>query len=335
MLNRRIVLAKRPVGQVSPECFRIEEYELAPLPDGHIRLRSEYISLDPYQRSIIAGNHMGQSADIGDLIPGEAVCTVVDSTTDQYPIGTLVRAFCGWQIFSDHRPEELNRVPLGLSRPSLALSILGMPGLTAYAAMHQIANVKAGDTVLIPAAIGGVGAMAGQLAKLAGATTIGITSSEEKCALAKELGYTHALNRNSETLADDLSAVAPEGISIYLDLAGDPILTIAAQQLSLGGHVILCGLIQDYNGNHKTMGPPPGLWIGKRATVSGLVVYDYEHLRSTFESAYTALYEQGILKPSEHVFEGLESAPEAFCRMMLGQTLGKVVIKTGNGGMSL
>lgn len=335
MQNQKIVLAKRPSGLPTPDCFRLEEDALAPRQQGLVRVRSEFISLDPYQRSVIGGNHMGQTADIGDVIPGEAVCTVVESENDEYPVGAMVRAHSGWQVLSDHAPQALNRVPNGLSRPSLALSILGMPGLTAYAAMHQIAKVKAGDTVLIPAAIGGVGAMAGQLAKLAGATTIGITSSEEKCAIAKELGYNHVLNRNSETLAEDLLAVAPQGISIYLDLAGDPILTIAAQQLSLGGHVILCGLIQDYNGNYKTMGPPPGLWIGKRATVSGLVVYDYEHLRSTFEAAYTGLYEQGILKASEHVFQGLESAAEAFCRMMQGQTLGKVVVETRNSGASL
>lgn len=331
MQNQKIVLEKRPVGLPTPDCFRIENESLSPFPQGLIRVRSEFVSLDPYQRSVIGGNHMGQTASIGDVIPGEAVCTVVESENNEYPVGTVVRSHSGWQLFSDHAPQALSRVPSELSRPSLALSILGMPGLTAYAAMHQIAKVKAGDTVLIPAAIGGVGAMAGQLAKLAGATTIGITSSEEKGALAKELGYNHVLNRNSETLAEDLSAVAPQGISIYLDLAGDPILTIAAQHLSLGGHVILCGLIQDYNGNYKTMGPPPGLWIGKRATVSGLVVYDYEHLRSTFETAYTGLYEQGILKPSEHVFHGLESAPEAFCRMMQGQTLGKVVVEIGKG----
>src|SRR6056300_1097107 len=334
MQNQKIVLAKRPAGLSTPDCFRLEEAVLDTRPQGLVRLRSEFISLDPYQRSVIGGNHMGQTADIGDVVPSESVCTVIESESDEFPIGTVVRAHSGWQVFSDHAPQTLNRVPSALSRPSLALSILGMPGLTAYAAMHQIAKVKAGDTVLIPAAIGGVGAMAGQLAKLAGATTIGITSSKEKCALAKELGYHHVLNRNSETLADDLSAAAPQGISIYLDLAGDPILTIAAQQLSLGGHVILCGLIQDYNGNYKTMGPPPGLWIGKRATVSGLVVYDYEHLRSTFETAYTGLYEQGILKASEHVFQGLDSAPEAFCRMMQGQILGKVVVEVGNSGVT-
>jgi NADPH-dependent curcumin reductase CurA len=334
MQNQKIVLSKRPSGLPSPDCFRLEEEAHSPRPQGLVRVRNEFISLDPYQRSVIGGNHMGQTANIGDVVPGEAVCTVIESENDEFPEGTVVRAHSGWQVFSDHMPQALSRVPSALSRPSLALSILGMPGLTAYAAMHQIAKVKAGDTVLIPAAIGGVGAMAGQLAKLAGATTIGITSSEEKCALAKELGYHHVLNRNSGALAEDLSAVAPQGISIYLDLAGDPILTIAAQQLSLGGHVILCGLIQDYNGNHKTVGPPPGLWIGKRATVSGLVVYDYEHLRSTFEAAYTGLYEQGVLKPSEHVFQGLESAPDAFCRMMQGQTLGKVVVEVGKNGAS-
>lgn len=327
MLNTRVVLASRPIGIPTTDCFRVETAPVETLQKGLIRVKARYLSLDPYQRSVMAGNHMGQSAEIGDLIPGEAVCTVIESEHPYITVGSWVRCHAGWQSISDHSPETINLLPSGLSRPSLALSMIGMPGLTAYAAIHEIARVRAGDVVLIPAAIGGVGAMAGQLAKLAGATTIGITSSPDKCAIARSLGYTHVLSRHSETLAVEIAKVAPQGINVYLDLAGDPLLTIVAQQLAIGGKVILCGLIQDYNGESKTLGPPPGLWIGKRATVSGLVVYDYEHLRPQFEAAYVQLFEQGLLHPSEHFFNGLESAPEAFCRMMRGNTTGKVVIE--------
>jgi NADPH-dependent curcumin reductase CurA len=123
-----------------------------------------------------------------------------------------------------------------------------------------------------------------------------------------------------------LAAVAPHGVSVYFDLVGDPTLTTVAQQLAIGGRVVLCGLIKDYNGNHKTMGPHPGLWITKRATVSGLVVYDYEPQRAAFEQEFIPLAEAGDLVANEEIHEGLASAPEAFCRLMRGDNTGKVVV---------
>jgi len=194
-------------------------------------------------RSVIAGNHMGHGVDPGQVVPGEVVARVVESDDPDWQPGTLVRCQGGWQRFSDHRAGELSRLPAGLSRPSLALSILGMPGLTAWAGMVHQAKVRAGDVVVIPAAVGGVGAMAAQLARRAGATTIAVTSGKEKRRIALEtLGYDHCIDRVDEDLSEALSRVAPEGVSVYFDLVGDPTLTTVAQQLSIGGRVVLCGL---------------------------------------------------------------------------------------------
>lgn len=327
MNNERILLAKRPEGLTSLDCFTVDNTLVMPRQAGAIRCQTDFLSLDPYMRSVIGGNHMGQSVDIGGVIPGEGIATIIESDDPQWPIGQQVRCHTGWQLISDHSASRLTRLPEGLTQPSLALSILGMPGLTAFAGMCSLAKVKAGDTVLVPAAVGGVGAMAGQLCRLAGAITIGISSGAEKCRIATEkLGYTHCIDRLQGNIAEQLQLLAPAGIDVYFDLVGDPILTIAAQQLALNGRVVLCGLIQDYSGQVKTMGPPPGLWIGKRATVMGLVVYDYEHQRNAFERGYTPLVEQGLITGNESIYQGLVQAPQAFCDMLGGVASGKVVI---------
>ena len=184
--------------------------------------------------------------------------------------------------------------------------------------------------VLPAGASAGVGALAAQLSKRAGATTIAISSGSEKRRIAlEELGYDHCIDRNEEDLAGALSTIAPEGVSVYFDLVGDPILTTVAQQLSIGGRVVLCGLIKDYNGDHKTTGPHPGLWITKRATVSGLVVYDYEPQRAAFEDEFVPLAEAGKRAGNEEMHDGLEAAPEAFCQLMRGRNPGKVVVRVG------
>ena len=176
--------------------------------------------------------------------------------------------------------------------------------------MVDLAKVRQGDVVVIPAAVGGVGAMAAQLAKRVGATTIAITSGDEKRRIALEsLGYDHCIDRIDQDLEQALKQVAPDGVSVYFDLVGDPTLTTVAQQLSIGGRVVLCGLIKDYNGDHKTTGPHLGLWITKRATVSGLVVYDYESQRSAFEQEFVPLAEAGELVANEQMVEGRQQRP--------------------------
>jgi NADPH-dependent curcumin reductase len=325
--NTAVILAQRPQGLPNADDFALETLPLPELAQGAIRCQTLYLSLDPYMRSVIAGNHMGHGVDPGDVVPGEVVARVTESDAPDWPSGTLVRCQGGWQQFGDHDPAALSRVPSGLSRPSLSLSILGMPGLTAWAGMVQQAKVRQGDVVVIPAAVGGVGAMAAQLARRAGATTIAITSGTEKQRIALEmLGYAHCIDRVDQDLSEALARVAPKGVSVYFDLVGDPTLTTVAQQLAIGGRVVLCGLIKDYNGDHKTTGPHPGLWITKRAIVSGLVVYDYEPLRDQFESEFVPLVEAGELIANEEIHEGLAAAPDAFCQLMRGQNTGKVVI---------
>jgi len=234
----------------------------------------------------------------------------------------------GWQSHSIQAAAAVQPIAKELSKPSYALSVLGMPGLTAYAGLHILAQAKAGDVVLVPAATGAVGGTVGQLAKLAGCTVIGIAGSAEKCRYAREtLAYDACINRREGDLREHLDALAPNGIDIYFDLVGGEFLQIASERLAIGARVILCGLMAEYNSSTRAGGPPPGLWIKARAAVHGLVVYDFEPQRDEFISKYLPLVGRGALTVQEDITQGLEQAPAAFGRLMRGENQGKVLVK--------
>jgi NADPH-dependent curcumin reductase CurA len=326
--NLQVKLAGYPENLPTPEHFEVVESDLPSPADGQVLCETLYLSLDPYMRSQIAGRHISGSVLPGDVMRGETISRVVESRHPEYQPGDTVRCFGGWQAYSVHEVSELHHVSEEIQPQSYALSALGMPGLTAYAGLIWQAQPKAGDVVVIPAAIGGVGAVAGQLAKIHGCRVIGIAGSDEKCRLAvEELGYDVCINRKTEDIAGRLDELCPEGINIFFDLVGGEILTIASERLAIGARVILCGLMAEYNSETRQAGPPPGAWIKARATVYGLVVYDFEPRRDEFVAACLPHVLEGRLKLREDMSEGLAAAPEAFCRLMRGENVGKAVVK--------
>lgn len=325
---RQVVLDRYPDGAPVAEDFRIIETPLPEPSNGEVLCKTEYLSLDPYMRSQIAGRHLSGTIVPGDTMRGETVSRVVASRNPRLPEGALVRCPGGWRSHSLHPATQVSPLPADFPSPSLALSTLGMPGLTAWAGLHCLAKPLSGETVVISAATGGVGAVAGQLAQARACTVIGIAGSDEKCRQATQsLGYDHCLNRTTQALGDALRALCPQGIHVYFDLVGGPLLSTASGQLAIGGRVLLCGLMADYNGRERLAGPPPGLWIRARATVFGLVVYDFEARRDEFLAQALELYHAGKLRPWEEISEGLESAPRAFARLMRGENHGKVVVR--------
>ena len=325
---RQVVLDHYPHGAPVAENFRIVETPLPEPSNGEVLCKTEYLSLDPYMRSQIAGRHISGTIAPGDVMRGETVSRVVASRDPKRPEGTLVRCMGGWRSHSLHPADQLSPLPTDFPSPSLALSTLGMPGLTAWAGLHCLAKPLDGETVVISAASGGVGAVAGQLAKARGCTVIGIAGSDEKCHRATEhLGYEHCLNRKTRDVERALRELCPQGIHVYFDLVGGPLLTTASEQLATSGRVLLCGLMADYNRRERPAGPPPGLWIRARATVFGLVVYDFEARRDEFLAQALELYHAGKLRPWEDISDGLEAAPVAFARLMRGENHGKVVVR--------
>jgi NADPH-dependent curcumin reductase CurA len=202
-----------------------------------------------------------------------------------------------------------------------------MTGLTAWAGMIWQADVKAGDQVFIPAVTGGVGLAAAQYCKNRGATVIGLAGSDEKCRFAvDELGIHACINRKSEDVEQRLGELFPNGIDVYFDLIGGELLIQVSRKLAINARVILCGLMAEYNNAERSPGPPPGNWIGARAIVYGLVVYDYEHRRNEFIEACLPDLKTGKLFQREEINQGIESAARAFCRLMRGENFGKVIV---------
>jgi len=325
--NTQITLASYPESFPEENNFAVVETELPTIEDGEVLVKTLYLSLDPYMRSQIAGRHISGSIDIGGVMFGEVVAEVLESKSDKVRVGCKVRCMGGWQSYSKHKAEAVFPID-GLENPSHALSVLGMPGLTAYSGLIWQAQPKKGDVVVIPAATGAVGATVGQLAKQQGCTVVGIVGSDEKASYAlNELGYDACINRKTQDVAQELDKLCPNGINIYFDLVGGELLHTVSARLAIGARVILCGMIAETNSKDRMAGPSPAFWIKARAIVYGLVVYDFEPRRGEFIEACTELVNNGQLKMKEDISEGIESAPAAFCKLMRGENMGKVIVK--------
>ena len=255
------------------------------------------------------------------------VRTVQDSAAG--PAGTITRAFGPWQDRVFLPEQSLAPVPDDLDPPSLALGVLGMPGLTAYAGVRRMLRPSTGETVVVSAAAGPVGATAGQLCGAAGARVIGIAGSGGKREwLGREAGFHGCIDRRG-SVGDGLDALCPDGIDMYFDNVGGAVLQAVMERLALNARVVLCGLMDQYNRDDPPPGPNPALIIRARATVRGLVVYDHEDLRPQMEAQVGRRVRDGSLAFREEVFDGLEQAPAAFCSLMQGKTFGKTVVRVG------
>ena len=327
-MNKQIRLASTPDSVPEPKNFDVVEIELPDLQPGQVICETLYLSLDPYMRSQIAGRYITEAIKPGDLMRGETISKVISSEHPDFIVGDVVRCQGNWQQYSIHETTELTKQTDSINPSSHGISVLGMPGLTAYAGLHWLAEVKEGDVVVVPAATGAVGSVAGQLAKLHGCKVVGIAGSDDKCRYAIEkLGYDACINRKIDNVAEKLDEHCSKGVDIYFDLVGGETLNLVCTKLALGARVILCGLMADYNSRTPTSGPLPGPLIGARATVKGLVVYDFEDRRDEFIQACLPYINDGRISMQEDMSIGIESAPEAFCRLMRGENQGKAIVK--------
>ncbi len=328
MSNAQIRLASRPDLAPEPHHFEVVEGVIPDPADGQVLCQTLYLSLDPYMRNQIAGRYIGENIKPGGLMLGETISRVVQSRHADFAAGDIVRCFGNWQQYSLHDANQLKKQSIHNYPPSYELSVLGMPGLTAYAGLMWLAKLKAGSVVLVSAATGAVGSTVGQLAKIHGCTVIGIAGSDDKCRYAiEEMGYEACINRKTEDLDTRLDELCPNGVDFYFDLVGGEILNLVCTKLAIGAQIILCGSMANYNSQTRAPGPMPGAFIGARAIVYGLVVYDFEARRDEFIKACLPYIEQGSLHMREDISHGIENAPEAFCRLMRGENEGKTLVK--------
>lgn len=331
-VNHRVVLNRVLEGVPGAADFRVEKVPVPEPGPGEMLVRQVYLSLDPYQRSAMAGRHMTGRGPLGDgeMPMGEAVGQVLRSRHPDFREGEYVRHFGGWQEYALSNGERTLRVERGRAPLSAWLGILGMPGLTAYASVVALAAVEPGQTVLVSAALGPVGSLVGQLAQVRGGVAVGLAGSDEKCALVKQkLGFRDCINYRRPDYLDALRAVLPEGADVYHDNVGGQMLADAFTVLKTYGTVVLCGLMERYNDPARSRPLDLALPILKRAVMKGLVVSDFDDRRGEFEALVVPRVADGRIAYVEDRAEGIASAGAHFARLMRGENVGKALVVLG------
>ncbi len=333
-VNRRIVLASRPVGKPTPGNFRLET---APVPqpgEGQVLLKTVYLSLDPYMRGrMSAGPGYAASVDIDAVMVGGTISRVIQSRNPAIPEGALVSAFAGWQDYAISGGEEITLLDPRVKPPSYGLGVLGMPGLTAYVGLLDIGQPRAGETVVLAASTGAVGSVVGQIAKIKGCRVVGIAGAKEKCEYAvKTLGYDACVSHHDEDMAQQLAAACPDGIDVYFENVGGTSWEAVMPLLNNFARVPVCGLIAHYNDT----GLPPGpdrmvllqrMLLTRRIKMQGFIVSDHRQRLPDFVRDVSGWLAAGKISYREDVVDGLENAPEAFLGLFQGANFGKLVVK--------
>jgi NADPH-dependent curcumin reductase len=331
--NRNVQVQLRRQRDGLPEAgdFQLGEGPVPEPGDGEFLVRTVYLSLDPYIRKAIRGDHPGHTAlKPGEVIYGRSVARVVKSRHADVKQGDYLVAETGWQSCAVLTPKKIvQRIDPSLGPLSTAISVLGMPGLTAWGSVAHVAPPTVGDTYVVSAAAGPVGGTAGQLAKIAGARVVGIAGGKEKCDVAvRTYGFDACVDYKKDGWEQALQAACPNGIDIYHDNVGAPLLNVLVKYFNLYAKVVLCGRPGDYHSS-EFEGVSLGPIIGKRAQMRGLVVYDHEKDLPRYLRVASSLMREGRLRFKEDHADGLEAASAHFLKLMRGENVGKAMVVVG------
>ena len=338
LTNQRFLLAERPEGRAVRETdFK---FETAPVPepgDGQLLLRTLFLSLDPYMRGrMSAARSYAPPVEIGAVMTGEVVAEVTASRAPGFSPGDIVLAYSGWQSYAvlpAKACEKIDRAKLGGLPFSYLLGVLGMPGATAYFALDTIGKPKSGETVLISAASGAVGQVAGQIAKLKGCKVLATAGAADKLDyVTRELGFDIGINykgKDAAALSAELAQFAPNGIDVFFDNVGGVLHDAVMMNLALHARTIICGAISAYDrlGQPDT-GPR---WnrqlLVKRALVQGFLVSDHRARWSEFRTQMAEWLTSGKIKYREDIVDGIEATPRAFIGLLSGANRGKLLVR--------
>ena len=328
--NRTVRLAKRPTGMPERDIWTIAD-EAMPTPGpGEVLVRVDYSSLDPAMRGWLnEGRSYIPPVGIGEVMRAGAVGEVIASNDPGFKPGDAVSGQFGIQKFAAAPASNVSRIDLSVAPATTSLGALGMPGMTAYFGLLHVGALKDGDTVVVSAASGAVGAVVGQIAKLKGCTVIGIAGGPEKCAYIRdELGFDAAVDYKAENVLKALAAAAPQGIDVYFDNVGGPILEAAMTLLRLHARVVICGAIAGYNDFTKIQGPRNYLnLLVQRARMEGFVVFDFADRYPEAVADLARWISEGRVKPREDIQPGIDRFPEVLQMLYKGENFGKLVLQ--------
>lgn len=327
-LRRSVVLKRRPTGEPSASDFEIRE-DTVPAPEpGQVVTRTVWLSIDPYMRGRLRVEQTYASAvEIGETMTGETVGQVISSLHPDFHAGDYVVGPRGWSTHNVTNGAQLVKIPSPLGA---YLGVLGMPGTTAYAGVTEILKPKAGETVVVSAASGAVGSVAGQLAKRAGARVIGIAGGPDKCLFVQDsLLFDDCVDHRSLDLKRELAAACPNGIDCYFENVGGAVQAAVFDLLNPFSRVAMCGMVSQYNEAKFPPGPNLGFVVGKRVLIQGFIVSDRPARFTEWRAMAEPLVADGSLVYREDVVDGLENAPDALAGILTGQNFGKLLVRVG------
>lgn len=335
-IKRCVVLAARPQGAPQESDFRLEERPLGTPADGEILCENLFVSLDAGFRNWMdegSGDAVLPAMALNEPVMGLTLSRVIESQHPDYAIGELLMARFAWETHTLTRADDfIARVPPPADQPlSYYLGVLGDTGLSAYFGLLDHGAVKAGETVLVSAAAGAVGSVAGQIAgKVLGARAVGICGDDRKGQrLIDELGFAAYVNRNSTDFAQDLQAACPDGIDVYFDNVGGPLLEQVLEQINEEARILLCGAVATYGHSGEPLPGPRNLFqlTTKRARMQGFMTHLQLDRYDTARAELAGWINQGLVAVPEYRLQGIDAVSRAFCDLFRGANFGKTVVE--------
>ena len=330
--NRQVLLKRRPTGAPTTDDFEIVDGPVPDPADGEVVVRGIYLSLDPYMRGrISAARSYAKPVDIGAVMEGRVAGQVARSRDPGLREGDCVLGGYGWQLYSAVAAKDLVKLDPNEAPLSTALGVLGMPGLTAYVGLSDIGRPQRGETVVVSAASGAVGAVVGQLAKRADARVVGIAGGADKCRYVEgELGVDICIDHRSTALGAALDRACPNGIDVYWENVGGAVQQAVFPRLNDFGRMVMCGMVSEYNDVEPRPGPNLMAAVRKRLKIQGFIVGDQRQRFGEYRAMAAPLLRSGELKYREDIVNGLDQAPEAFIGLLEGRNFGKLLVRLGD-----
>jgi NADPH-dependent curcumin reductase CurA len=330
--NEGIVLRSRPHGLLRHEDVELIDLPMPEVPENGCVVEVEWLGIDATVRSWLdEGQGYLPAVEIGEVVRCSGSGTVIETTSDRFPIGECATALTGWQRYVA-LPDDLLVTPVGkaseVDQPAFQ-AVYGATGVTAYLGMVEVGEAKEGETVVVSAAAGATGSTVGQIAKAKGCKVIGLVGSPEKAQVIRDLGFDAAIDyRATPDIAAEIAVAAPEGVDVYFDNVGGEMLEAILPLMRLHGRVPVCGMIGQYNDADHPYGVKT-LWqlVVNRIRMQGFITYDHPEVLEQAQAELDAWVGEGRLKPLANVRDGFEKLPEAFIDLMSGRTIGKTLVR--------
>ena len=329
MSYRSVKLIKRPELEITEDVFNIVTQDIPTPAEGEVLVKLSHLSLDPAMRGWMSPdeNSYIPPVKLGDTMRASGIGEVVESNNEKFPVGSRVMGLMGLTEYAISDGNGLNVIPKELPAEAI-LSVIALPGITAYHGVFEVLKPEAGQTLIVTAAAGSVGSLVGQMAKNLGLTVVGVAGSDEKCQwLTKELGFDHAINYKDADFIEQLTNATPNGIDLFFENTGGVAQGPIFERMNPHGRIAVCGLIADYQKAEPAPGPS---WVGiikRRLTIQGFTMPDHFHRIPEYGQALGVMLGKGELKYRAHVIEGIENATSGINLLFEGKNTGKLIVK--------